>query len=70
MVGADSMFCRAHPHAAGSARPGHRSEEGTRPRRQRPGDGSERSRGGVTCMLHIADEGGCSRMALLLTPSQ
>ncbi|WP_210431002.1 IS5 family transposase [Streptomyces physcomitrii] len=71
MVGVDSTSCRAHQHAAGArkARPRIPKKRMT-PRHHRPDEGLGRSRGGLTCKIHLAGEGGCRPMALLLTPGQ
>ncbi|WP_307134332.1 IS5 family transposase [Streptomyces aurantiacus] len=71
MVGVDSTSCRAHQHAAGArkTRPWVPKKR-TTPRHHRPDEGLGRSRGGLTCKIHLASEGGCRPMALLLTPGQ
>ncbi|WP_435246920.1 IS5 family transposase, partial [Streptomyces sp. NRRL F-5630] len=71
MVGVDSTSCRAHQHAAGArkARP-QIPKKGTTPRHHRPDEGLGRSRGGLTSKIHLAGEGGCRPMSLLLTPGQ
>ncbi|MEU1107258.1 IS5 family transposase [Streptomyces tibetensis] len=71
MVSVDSTSCRAHQHAAGACRryprvPGKRST----PRQHRPDEGLGRSRGGLTCKIHLAGEGGRRPLALLITPGQ
>ncbi|AZM58143.1 IS5 family transposase [Streptomyces sp. WAC 01529] len=71
MVSVDSTSCRAHQHAAGARRrrprvPGKR----TTPRQHRPDEGLGRSRGGLTCKIHLAGEGGRRPLALLITPGQ
>ncbi|MES9504305.1 IS5 family transposase [Streptomyces koyangensis] len=71
MVGVDSTSCRAHQHAAGARKtPAASPEKRTTPRHHRPDEGLGRSRGGLTCKIHLAGEGGCRPMALLLTPGQ
>ncbi|MEU3252534.1 IS5 family transposase [Streptomyces sp. NPDC006997] len=71
MVGVDSTSCRAHQHAAGARKARPRvPKKGTTPRHHRPDEGLGRSRGGLTCKIHLAGEGGCRPMALLLTPGQ
>lgn len=45
-----------------------RSEKRTTPRQHRPDEGLGRSRGGLTCKIHLAGEGGCCPLALLITP--
>ncbi|MFF8457964.1 IS5 family transposase [Streptomyces albidoflavus] len=70
MVGVDSTSCRAHQHAAGARKTRSRVLKRTTPRHHRPDEGLGRSRGGLTCKIHLAGEGGCRPMALLLTPGQ
>ncbi|MFF4013257.1 IS5 family transposase [Streptomyces sp. NPDC001717] len=71
MVGVDSTSCRAHQHAAGARKAKPRvPKKRTTPRHHRPDEGLGRSRGGLTCKIHIAGEGGCRPMAFLLTPGQ
>ncbi|WP_247708736.1 IS5 family transposase [Streptomyces sp. C3-3] len=71
MVGVDSTSCRAHQHAAGARRVGPRiPKKRTTPRHHRPDEGLGRSRGGLTSKIHLAGEGGCRPMALLITPGQ
>ncbi|MGA5425142.1 IS5 family transposase [Streptomyces lavendulocolor] len=71
MVGVDSTSCRAHQHAAGARKTRPRiPKKRTMPRHHRPDEGLGRSRGGLTCKIHLAGEGGCRPMALLLTPGQ
>ncbi len=67
MIGVDSTSCRAHQHAAGARK--------TRPRVPKKGrrlgtTAPTRARGGLTCKIHLAGEGGCRPMSLLLTPGQ
>ncbi|GGZ63067.1 DDE transposase [Streptomyces inusitatus] len=71
MVSVDSTSCRAHQHAAGARKslprvPGKRRT----PRQHRPGEGLGRSRGGLTCKIHLAGEGGRRPLSLLITPGQ
>ncbi|UQA97494.1 IS5 family transposase [Streptomyces halobius] len=71
MVSVDSTTCRAHQHAAGARKrsprvPGKRRT----PRQHRPDEGLGRSRGGLTCKIHLAGEGGRRPLALLITPGQ
>ncbi|MEU1596490.1 IS5 family transposase [Streptomyces sp. NPDC005708] len=71
MVSVDSASCRSHQHAAGARRrrprvPG----KEVRPRHHRPDEGLGRSRGGLTCKIHLAGEGGRRPLALLITPGQ
>ncbi|MFE7393929.1 IS5 family transposase [Streptomyces sp. NPDC057582] len=71
MVGVDSTSCRAHQHAAGARKTKPRvPKKRTTPRHHRPDEGLGRSRGGLTCKIHLASEGGCRPMALLITPGQ
>ncbi|MFC9652783.1 IS5 family transposase [Streptomyces sp. NPDC056937] len=46
-----------------------RPEKRTTPRHHRTDEGLGRSRGGLTCKIHLA-EGGCRPMAFLVTPGQ
>ncbi|MET8009161.1 IS5 family transposase [Streptomyces sp. NPDC005271] len=71
MVGIDSTTCRAHQHAAGARRrppriPGKR----IRPAQHRPDEALGRSRGGLTTKIHLAGDGGCRPLAVLITPGQ
>ncbi|MBT3155409.1 MULTISPECIES: IS5 family transposase [unclassified Streptomyces] len=71
MVGVDSTSCRAHQHAAGARKARPRvPKKRTTPRHHRPDEGLGRSRGGLTCKIHLAGEGGCRPLTLLLTPGQ
>ncbi|MZE50822.1 IS5 family transposase [Streptomyces sp. SID5770] len=71
MVGVDSTSCRAHQHAAGARKTRPRvPKKRTTPRHHRPDEGLGRSRGGLTSKIHLAGEGGCRPMALLITPGQ
>ncbi|MFB8069950.1 IS5 family transposase [Streptomyces californicus] len=71
MVSVDSTSCRAHQHAAGARKKKPRvPKKRTTPRHHRPDEGLGRSRGGLTCKIHLAGEGGCRPMAFLLTPGQ
>lgn len=62
---------------SGPSARGGRPEEGatcperrTTPRHHRPDEGLGRSRGGLTCKIHLAGEGGCRPLAFLVTPGQ
>ncbi|MFD4416052.1 IS5 family transposase [Streptomyces sp. NPDC058476] len=71
MVSVDSTSCRAHQHAAGARKKKPRIPKKKRtPRHHRPDEGLGRSRGGLTCKIHLAGEGGCRPMAFLVTPGQ
>lgn len=71
MVSVDSTSCRAHQHAAGAPRRAPRiPKRRSLPRQHRPDEGLGRSRGGLTCKIHLAGEGGCRPLALLVTPGQ
>ncbi|MEU2232848.1 IS5 family transposase [Streptomyces vietnamensis] len=71
MVGVDSTSCRAHQHAAGARKSRPRiPKKRTTPRHHRTDEGLGRSRGGLTCKIHLAGEGGCRPLALLITPGQ
>lgn len=71
MVSVDSTSCRAHQHAAGARTdtpriPSRRS----RPGQYRSDEALGRSRGGLTCKIHLTGEGGCRPLAFVITPSQ
>ncbi|MFD5762875.1 IS5 family transposase [Streptomyces sp. NPDC127044] len=71
MVSVDSTSCRAHQHAAGARSgppkiPGQRS----RPAWHRSDEALGRSRGGLTCKIHLAGEGGRRPLAFIITPGQ
>ncbi|MGW7244652.1 IS5 family transposase [Streptomyces sp. NPDC054804] len=71
MVSVDSTSCRAHQHAAGARRDApHVPKKRSRPRQHRPDEGLGRSRGGLTCKIHLASEGGRRPLAFLVTPGQ
>lgn len=71
MIGVDSMSCRAHQHAAGARKARPRvPKQGATPRNHRPDEGLGRSRGGLTSKIHLAGEGCCRPLSLLLTPGQ
>ncbi|MFG3720606.1 IS5 family transposase [Streptomyces massasporeus] len=69
MVSVDSTSCRAHQHAAGARKtpprvPGKRRT----PRQHQPDEGLGRSRGGMTCKIHLVGVGGRRALAFLLAP--
>ncbi|WP_107121898.1 IS5 family transposase [Streptomyces yokosukanensis] len=71
MVGVDSTSCRAHQHAAGARErpprvPGRRG----RPAQHRDDEALGRSRGGLTCKIHLASDGGRRPLAIVVTPGQ
>ncbi|MFF3639354.1 IS5 family transposase [Streptomyces sp. NPDC002250] len=71
MVSVDSTSCRAHQHAAGARRDAPRvPKKRSRPRQHRPDEGLGCSRGGLTCKIHLASEGGRRPLAFLVTPGQ
>lgn len=71
MVSVDSTSCQAHQHAAGAPRRAPRvPKRRSTPRQHRPDEGLGRSRGGLTCKIHLAGEGGCRPLAFLVTPGQ
>lgn len=71
MVSVDSTTCRAHQHAAGARRtPPRLPGKDARPGSTAPTKSSGRSRGGLTCKIHLAGEGGRRPLALLITPGQ
>ncbi|MEE4420538.1 IS5 family transposase [Streptomyces bugieae] len=71
MVSVDSTSCRAHQHAAGA-----RTDAPRIPRRRgqpvqhRSDEALGRSRGGLTCKIHLAGEGGRRPRAFVITPGQ
>ncbi|KUM99067.1 transposase [Streptomyces yokosukanensis] len=72
MVSVDSTSCRVHQHAAGArCRPLRipRRRRG-RPAQHRDDEALGRSRGGWTTKIHLAGDGKCRPLALLLTPGQ
>ncbi|MFJ8658336.1 IS5 family transposase [Streptomyces sp. NPDC093795] len=71
MVSVDSTSCRAHQHAAGARKkPPRVPGNDARPGQHRPDEGLGRSRGGLTCKIHLAGEGGLRPLAFLITPGQ
>jgi transposase len=71
MASVDSTSCRAHQHAAGARKkpprvPGRRHT----PRQHRPDEGLGRSRGGLTCKIRLAGEGGRRPLSFVITPGQ
>lgn len=73
MVSVDSTSCRAHQHAAGARRTAPRVQgkgARARPWQHRPDERLGRSRGGLTCKIHLAGEGGRRPLAMLITPGQ
>lgn len=71
MVSVDSTSCRAHQHAAGArSRSPKMAGRRSRPPRHRPDEALGRSRGGLTCKIHLVGEGGCRPLAFVITPGQ
>ncbi|MFD9603378.1 IS5 family transposase [Streptomyces sp. NBC_01224] len=71
MVSVDSTSCRAHQHAAGAhSRPPRVPGSRSTPRRHRADEALGRSRGGLTCKIHLAGEGGRRPLASVITPGQ
>ena len=71
VVSVDSMVCRVHQHAAGARRrpariPGRRRS----PAWHRDDEAIGRSRGGLTTNIHLASDGDCRPLAVLITPGQ
>ncbi|ARF53338.1 IS5 family transposase [Streptomyces gilvosporeus] len=71
VVSVDATVCRAHQHAAGARhrqawKPGRRRK----PVRHRPDEALGRSRGGRTTKIHLASDGGCRPLSILITPGQ
>ncbi|MGX8910204.1 IS5 family transposase [Streptomyces netropsis] len=71
MVGVDSTSCRAHQHAAGARKrpPGVPGRRG-RSAQHRDDEALGRSRGGLTCKIHLASDGGRRPLAFVITPGQ
>lgn len=70
-VNVDSTVCRAHQHAAGARRDGHRQKEPPGGSRTEPQDHAlGRSRGGFTTKIHLACEQGQRPLAVLVTAGQ
>ncbi|GHK05902.1 DDE transposase [Streptomyces sp. Y2F8-2] len=71
VVSVDSTVCRVHQHAAGARhRPARIPGQRRRPARHVPDEAIGRSRGGLTTKIHLASEGGCRPLAVLVTPGQ
>ncbi|MER6601559.1 IS5 family transposase [Streptomyces parvus] len=70
MVSVDSTSCRAHQHAAGARKAAASAGKRPTPLQHRPDEGLGRSRGGLTCKIHLTGEGGRRPLAFLLTPGQ
>jgi transposase len=71
VVSVDSTVCRAHQHAAGARhRPARIPGRRRRPVQHRLDEAVGRSRGGFTTKIHLASEGGCRPLAILITPGQ
>lgn len=71
VVSVDSTVCRAHQHAAGA----HHHVPRLLGRRRRPAEhrldeALGRSRGGLTTKIHLASDGSCRPLAVLITPGQ
>ncbi|WP_093471594.1 MULTISPECIES: IS5 family transposase [unclassified Streptomyces] len=71
VVSVDSTVCRAHQQAAGAH---HRLPRvlgrWRRPAEHRPDEALGRSRGGLTTKIHLASDGSCRPLAVLVTPGQ
>ncbi|MFJ9809406.1 IS5 family transposase [Streptomyces sp. NPDC101158] len=71
MMSVDSTSCRPHQHAVGARKKKPRvPKKRSTPRHRRPDEGLGRSRGGLTCKLHLVGEGGRRPLAFLVTPGQ
>ncbi|MGW7578873.1 IS5 family transposase [Streptomyces sp. NPDC054765] len=71
LVSVDSTVCRAHQHAAGARKRAPRVPgKQTRPARHRDDEALGRSRGGFTCKIHLASQGGRHPLAFVITPGQ
>lgn len=70
-VSVDSTVSRAHQHAAGARRDGHRQKESPGGLQAEPADhGLGRSRGGLTTKTHLACEQGHKLLAMVITGGQ
>ncbi|MFJ3950801.1 IS5 family transposase [Streptomyces libani] len=70
-VSVDSTSCRAHQHAAGArSRAPRLPGRNSRPVQHHPDEALGRSRGGLTCKIHLAGEGGRRPLAFIITPGQ
>ena len=70
-VSVDSTLSRAHQHAAGARRDGHRQKEPPGGVQAEPADhGLGRSRGGLTTKTHLACEQGRKPLAIVITAGQ
>ncbi|MGW6796867.1 IS5 family transposase [Streptomyces chartreusis] len=71
MVSVDASSCRAHQRSAGArSRPPRTPGRRRTPVRHRPDEPLGRSRGGLTCKIHLAGEGGLRPLAFTITPGQ
>ncbi|MFE5973244.1 IS5 family transposase [Streptomyces sp. NPDC056460] len=69
MVSVDSTSCRAHRHAAGAhSRPPRVPGRRSTPVQHRTDEALGRSKGGLTCEIHLAGEGGRRPLAFVITP--
>lgn len=70
-VSVDSTVSRAHQHAAGARRDGHRQKQPPGGWQTEPADhGLGRSRGGLTSKTHVACEQGRKPLAMVITAGQ
>lgn len=70
MVSVDSTSCRAHRAAGARSSPPRVPGQHRGPDRHRLDEAPGRSRGGLTCKLHLAGEGGRRPLAFIITPGQ
>lgn len=71
MVSVDSTSCRAHQHAAGAhSRPPRVPGRRSTPVPHRTDEALGRSKGGLTCKIHLAGEGERRPLAFVITPGQ
>lgn len=71
MVSVDSNSCRGHQHAVGArSSPARIPGEHSRSAQHRVDEALGRSRGGLTCTIHLAGEGGRRPLAFIITPGQ
>ncbi|MFF3128833.1 IS5 family transposase [Streptomyces sp. NPDC057908] len=71
MVSVDSTSCRVHQHAAGAlSSPPKLPTRRSQPARHRSDEAVGRSRGGLTCKIHLVSEGQLRPLAFIITPGQ
>ncbi|MFC8532496.1 IS5 family transposase [Streptomyces sp. NPDC057249] len=71
VVSVDYTVCRAHKHAAGARKQvPQKAGNHSWPAQHRPDEALGRSRGGLTTKIHLASDGGCRPLVVLITPGQ